>query len=158
MKSVIWAALMLAGTGVAAQAEGHGLVSRLDPSEWVGEFRAGPEQQIIVTMPAPDALQIEGYATFGASDPERVASGAVNVGEFSVRIPVGWIYADNSLEFAVHPDGAAVPVEAAEPDDCVIGMKLDWNINWIDASDNNRCGGLNVSFTGRYEYHGPAGE
>lgn len=135
----------------AGELDVHGTVSRLDLSEWVGEWVASEEQSITIAMPDKKAITIEGMATYGMLDPERVGIGAVNVGDFSVRIPAGWIYANNHLVFAVGSDGA-MPAEEAEDFDCVISMRLDWNINWIDVTDNGMCGGHNVTFTGRYEY------
>lgn len=127
-------------------------VSRLDLSEWVGQWAAGDEQTLRVTMPDKKGLQIEGFASYGADDPEKVAIGAVNVGEFSVRVPSRWIRADNVIEIMIGPDGEAEPAEKAGEHDCVLGLRLDWNINWIDVTDNGKCGGLNVSFTGQYEW------
>lgn len=139
-----------------AFADSQGVVSRLDLSEWVGKWVASEEQQIFVTMPDKKGLRIDGMATYGALDPERVERGAVNVGEFSIRIPSRWVSANNQIDIAINADGEAVPVEEADDYDCMLSLRLDWNVNWIDVIDNNMCGGLNVSFTGRYEWQDAA--
>lgn len=143
--------------GPAGAGELDGTVSRLDLSEWVGDWVAGEEQSIAITMPDKKGLQVDGFATYGALDPERVAIGAVNVGAFSLRVPSRWISVNNQIDIAIGTDGRAVIAEEAGENDCVLSMRLDWNINWIDVTDSGRCGGLNVRFTGRYDY-GPVDE
>jgi len=144
-------AILSATTMMAMPAAGQ-TVPRPDLSEWVGEWKASEEQSISVTMPDKKGLQFDGFATYGALDPERVANGSVHVGEFSVRVPSSWITVDNTISFALGLDGEAVPPETAGEFDCVLEMRLDWNINWIDVTDNRMCGGHNVSFTGQYEW------
>ncbi|MBJ3785161.1 hypothetical protein [Devosia sediminis] len=144
-------AILAAALVFTDAAEGKS-ASRLDLSEWVGEWSASDEQMLTVSLPEKKTLLFEGYATYGANDPDRVASGGVNMGEFSVRVPSSWITDDNEIAFAVGSEGEAIPVDEAEEYDCVIEMRLDWNINWIDVVDNRMCGGLNVSFTGQYEW------
>lgn len=128
------------------------IVSRLDLSEWVGDWAASDEQTLTVSMPDKKTLQFDGFATYGANDPDRVASGGVNMGEFSVRVPSRWITVNNEIAFAIDNSGEAIPIEAAGEYDCTLDMRLDWNINWIDVVDNGMCGGLNVSFTGQYDW------
>lgn len=149
---------LAAGVTLASHtfAQSPEVVSRLDLSEWVGKWVASEEQQIFVTMPDKKGLRIDGMATYGVLDPERVERGAVNVGDFSIRIPSRWVSANNQIDIAINADGEAVPVEEADEYDCVLSLRLDWNINWIDVTDNNMCGGLNVSFTGRYEWQDAA--
>ncbi|SMQ61045.1 hypothetical protein SAMN06295905_0464 [Devosia lucknowensis] len=140
-----------------AVADHHGLVARLDLSAWVGEWQASDEQRIFITLPDKKGLRFDGAATYGATDPERVEIGAVNVGDFSVRVPSRWIGADNTIDIAVNADGAAVPRDEADDYDCTLSLQLDWDAQFIVVTDNGMCGGLNVTFTGRYEKR-PSGE
>jgi hypothetical protein len=105
------------------------------------------EAEITVTEDG-GGLRFEGSATFGALDPERVASGGVNTGEFSVLAePSG-----SRFDFAVSQDqtGEAFAVAATEAGefDCAIAMEAVGP--YLVVSDNRRCGGNNVSFTGVY--------
>lgn len=155
--NVLVLAVACALAGPIAAGETSGTVTRLDLSEWVGEWVASEEQSITISLADKKNLQIEGFATYGALDPDRVERGAVNMGEFTVRVPGGWVSANNEIDIAIDMDGEAIPADEADDYDCVLNMRLDWNINWIDVTDNQMCGGLNVSFTGQYE-HQPATE
>ena len=55
-------------------------------ADWRGAWHSGDEQQIEIKPAAGGALALEGYASFGGDDPERVARGAVNVGQFSATV------------------------------------------------------------------------
>ena len=116
---------------------------------WLGNWTAGPEQDIVITRSGDDdALLIEGFASWGASDPERVAIGAIHVGEFTVVVPTSWVDVErHRLKFAVSTDGAVRP-EAAGDHDCTI--KLELTQAALVATDNMMCGGLNVTFNGTY--------
>lgn len=117
-----------------------------DLSAWMGLWVAGEEQQIAIAPGESGGLAIEGYASYGATDPERVAIGAVNVGEVVGEIPGGWIR-DGEVAFAF-PGDAFVPVGEAGQYDCTIEMVLRGDV--LEVTDNFMCGGLNVTFTGTY--------
>ncbi|ODT81665.1 MAG: hypothetical protein ABS76_10940 [Pelagibacterium sp. SCN 64-44] len=125
-----------AGSG---EIEGALPVSRLDLSEWVGVWRSEDRRFLTVSMPDHHALHVDGLAT--------EADGS-EIGVFA-EIRPGWISVDNRVSVVVGPAGTML-AEAAGAEDCVIHFRLNWNINWIDAEDNGRCGGR---FTGRYEWH-----
>lgn len=110
--------------------------------KWIGRWQA-PEQTIAIKPgPTADTLALAGEATYGARDPERVKRGAVNVGEFEVtaRIP--------GDAFAFTPsDGKAAPYDPRS-DDC--GVRLRLQGDYLIAMDNQKCGGMNVTFSGIY--------
>lgn len=116
-------------------------------SSFLGHWQLGSEQEIGITE-AEGHLRIEGFASWGATDPDRVANGAVHFGEFTVQVPPSWIR-DDSLAFAVDPEGQAIRPEDADQYDCVI--RLTAANNRLEAEDNMMCGGLNVTFNGTYK-------
>jgi hypothetical protein len=126
----------------------HGIVSRLDTSEWVGDFFADAERSITIFLWDRTTLQLDGLLTIGLLDPDRVAAGAMENAQFSVRIPDRDIYVNNQIEFMLGPEGA-LPPDQAGPDDCVLVLRLDWNVNWIDVTERGTC---MAPFAGRYEY------
>ncbi len=110
--------------------------------KWIGNWQA--QEQTIAIKPGPTAgtLSLSGEATYGARDPERVKRGAVNVGEFeaTARIP--------GDAFAFTPsDGKAAPYDP-KVDDC--GVRLRLHGDYLIAMDNQKCGGMNVTFSGIY--------
>lgn len=110
--------------------------------KWIGRWQA-PEQTIAI-RPGTTAgtLVLSGEATYGARDPDRVQRGAVNVGEFEVTAHIP------GDAFAFTPsDGKAVPYDPRS-DDC--GMRLRLQGEYLIAMDNQKCGGLNVTFSGVY--------
>ncbi|MHA6298141.1 hypothetical protein [Devosia sp. CAU 1758] len=113
---------------------------------WVDNWTAGPEHDITILREAGGSLFIEGFATWGASDPERVERGGVNIGEFSVSVPGRWIV-DQALEFAIGTDGA-IPADEAAEYDCILHLELIGHE--LVVSDNGICGGHNVRFDGVY--------
>lgn len=125
---------------------------------WQGQWRA-PEQRIdIGPAPRTGHLRVIGDATWGASDPERVARGGVNVGDIAGDV----VPVDGRAGFAIGgPDakGVAVkgslgedvisiPYEAGGENDCRVALRLLGP--YLLAKDNNLCGGMNVSFSGVY--------
>lgn len=120
---------------------------RLPLSMWVEEWRVGTEQVILITLTDDGELEVDGYATYGAADPERVANGSVQVGCFTVRLSESWINDDNEVAFAVGENGP-LPYSEGEDIDCKVRMRLDQPS--LIVNDNGRCGGANVSFTGVY--------
>lgn len=136
--SLVLAASLLVGSAYAGDE---------DPSQYVGAFSASDEQFITITL-GDDGLEIEGNATWGMGDPERVERGGVNMGEFSASVPRDWI-SNKGFSFAVAEEGT-VPASEAEQYDCVIKIKFGPDASYFDAKDNYSCGGMNVTFSGRY--------
>lgn len=115
---------------------------------WLGEWVAGEEQVITIRAgDQPDAIRVEGHASYGASDPDRVARGSVTVGSFLVTLEKRHMSAAGEFAFTA-VDGEARSDAEGEEADCRIKMRLDEGELSVD--DNGRCGGLNVSFTGLY--------
>ncbi|WP_338722941.1 hypothetical protein [Devosia sp. XK-2] len=139
--------LVIAIAAATGAATGKEKVSAVDLSLWVGDWSASVEQDIYIALDERGGLFVEGFASWGAQDPERVERGAINVGEISAHVPEDWVRADGRLEFAVGPNGP-IPVRAAEEYDCVIALQLRGEV--IVAEDNMMCGGHNVTFTGTY--------
>ncbi|KAF0122653.1 MAG: hypothetical protein FD152_3513, partial [Xanthobacteraceae bacterium] len=54
--------------------------------DWSGRWRAGREQSIAIRRNGA-TWEIEGSATHGGSDPERVRRGSVNIGTLSATLP-----------------------------------------------------------------------
>lgn len=116
-----------------------------DLDAWVGQWSAGPEQAISITADG-NGLHVDASASFGASDPERVERGAVNVGAFGGRVPATWIVG-GKVQFASSGE-EIIPVEAADDYDCVVSMERVGEE--LRVEDNGMCGGFNVSFNGVY--------
>ncbi|MBQ0824409.1 hypothetical protein KBI52_29875 [Microvirga sp. HBU67558] len=113
------------------------------PQGWLGTWQSGPEQTIAIGSGAQGTLTIKGNATWGASDPGRVARGAVNIGELDGEAPVrGPI-----LSFGMGEDGP-LPYDEADEADCRVQLlRLG---SYLLVRDNAMCGGHNVTFTGIY--------
>jgi hypothetical protein len=116
---------------------------RLD--DWAGQWVIG-EQQITITR-AGGQLSLKGVATYGASDPERVRRGAVNVGDFDVSVAPQ----SGHVAFTISGD-ATLPYDQGEASDCRVRLSLIGP--YLVAKDNDNCGGHNVSFTGVYRRKG----
>lgn len=142
MQVKFFPALVLPGVALI----GSALADDAALAAYTGAFTASSEQFITITA-GDGGLQIEGSATWGMGDPERVESGGVNIGEFSAFVPEDWIV-DAGFSFAVGE--TTVPVSEADEYDCAIKMQFGPDHQWIDVKDNLMCGGHNVSFTGRY--------
>ena len=134
---------LMAGSAAGMDKQGMG------PGAWIAGSNAGPEQDISIALSSDGFMMIEGFASWGASDPERVERGAINIGEFAVRVPVEWIdRRQNKLDFAVSVEGSAVRPAVADDYDCVVTLFL--TDRGLRAEDNGMCGGHNVTFTGNY--------
>jgi hypothetical protein len=111
--------------------------------DFTGSWRTGEEQEIEISV-ADGTLQISGDATWGASDPQRVANGGVNVGEISAAVtPEGnlaaWTEVGDVTEAWREGDADYL---------CAVRM---WALPpFLAVSDNGMCGGNNVTFTGVY--------
>jgi len=114
--------------------------------DWSGTWRAGREQSIAVRR-AGAAWEIEGSATYGASDPERVRRGSVNIGSLSASLPRSDRGGPTTIAFTEGSDGT-LGYDEGEPTACRVRMQLVGP--WLVVTDNRRCGGFNVSFSGIY--------
>ena len=113
--------------------------------DWDGTWTGNVEQIIRVSPGAAyQMVAIDGQATFGALDPERIKRGAVNSGSFSVRLRIR----GDSAGFALDDNGASKPWSDGTPDECRIAMRRLGAFLLVE--DNGLCGGHNVSFTGNY--------
>ncbi len=114
---------------------------------WAGTWRSGDEQTITI-RPKPDGrIGIEGDATWGGHDPDRVKRGAVNAGNLSAEVSV----ADGVAAFTDDGDGATKPFDVKLPADAVACRVKLWRLGpYLVAADNLGCGGMNVTFTGVY--------
>ena len=110
---------------------------------WLGTWSGGPEHRIRIAR-AGSGLKLEGEATYGALDPDRVRRGAVNLGAFAVEArPDG-----AGLAFT---DGERGVVPRFSPDDAAAcSLRLRLLPPFLVAESNAACGGMNVSFTGIY--------
>src|SRR5262245_6457937 len=112
-------------------------------ADWSGKWVRDRESSVVLT-PHRAEIAVEGEATYGALDPARVKSGAVNVGEVSGKArPHG-----NVLALGEGYDGVQAPGDAQPAADCLVRLRLFGR--YLVAEDNGACGGLNVSFTGIY--------
>jgi hypothetical protein len=103
-------------------------------ADWLGGW-SGWESEIDITRGTrPGTFHLGGNATWGSHDPDRVKRGGVNFGMFSADLP--------------EPKGNALALADSEEPDCRIALKLLGP--YLVASDNGRCGGMNVSFGGVY--------
>lgn len=112
------------------------------PGRWgYGEFHE------LAISPAGDGLvHISGSALFGADDPGRVERGAVNVGALDVVAPAG----DDEIAFTVDWDNVVHDHGYGEPEDGFCRVRMHREGPYLVVSDNYRCGGMNVTFSGVY--------
>jgi hypothetical protein len=112
--------------------------------DWIGRWQSGSEQTIVIEQAdKAGILAIKGDATWGASDPERVKRGAVNIGSLE-----GEMRAEGAtLSFGMGENGT-LPFDQADEADCKVRMQRLGP--YLLVKDNNNCGGMNVSFTSVY--------
>jgi hypothetical protein len=113
-------------------------------SDWIGKW-SRVEADITMKAGKAGALLIEGNATYGAKDPDRVRRGAVNSGTIDGEV----IPAGDRLSFAMG-DNATLPVDKGGEFSCKVWMQRIGR--WLVVNDNNNCGGFNVSFRGFYTH------
>ena len=122
------------------------IVSSERPSaqKWDGKWRRDSEAEIVLKSHG-DEVTVSGNATWGGSDPHRVKIGAINTGELEGTFrPRGQL-----LAIGYDPDRSGFPpAEEAALDICA--AKLELYDRYLIVEDNERCGGLNVSFSGLY--------
>ena len=113
------------------------------PQDWAGTW-VREEATIKIKPDAKDGLSIDGDATYGAEDPDRVKRGAVNMGNISAKLaPKG-----DKLAFAMGDDDKTMPVDKGDETSCKVWMRRVGAYLLVD--DNNNCGGMNVTFRGTY--------
>ncbi|HEY4203361.1 MAG TPA: hypothetical protein VGM83_22625 [Devosiaceae bacterium] len=115
-------------------------------STWTGDWRQGDEQEIKIAMNPDGQLALDGYASWGAADPQRVANGGVNTGSIA-----GTVMIDKPDMVAFSLDVNGKPVAGANlKDDSTCAVKM-WKMPpYLVVADNLACGGMNVTFTGVY--------
>ncbi|HET7843938.1 MAG TPA: hypothetical protein VFL14_07295 [Xanthomonadales bacterium] len=110
-------------------------------SAWVGTWTRD-EAEVRIVAEGDGAVAIEGDATWGTHDPDRVERGGVHIG---------------TIDRTVVPIGNAAVLRFApgeEPDDpsdeyrCRVALQRVGDRLLVD--DNFQCGGMNVSFDGIY--------
>jgi hypothetical protein len=112
------------------------------PADWLGKW-SRVEADITVKGGKAGALHIEGDATYGAKDTDRVRHGGVNDGEIEADVtPAG-----DRLGFAIGEDGT-LPVDQGNEFTCRVWMQRIGP--WLIVSDNLHCGGRHVTFRGIY--------
>ena len=90
---------------------------------------------------------LDGDATWGAGDPDRVKRGGVNIGDFSATVAL----AGGHLAFLVGDEGKPLPYDAKRAsDEMLCGLRLWRTGPYLVVADNLQCGGHNVTFTGVY--------
>ena len=110
-------------------------------ADWTGHWRR-VEADIVITG-AGTALKIEGNATWGAMDPERVKRGGINLGDImATATPL-----DSLLAFT-EGDNTTLPYDKGGEIDCRVKMRRAGP--YLVVADNGNCGGHNVSFSGTY--------
>jgi hypothetical protein len=115
----------------------------VQPVGWVGTWRRDTSASIKLT-PAKDgqAIKVDGHATWGSGDPQRVKQGSVHEGNLDeTAVPHG-----NLIALGEGYDGSSSP----DPDksDCLARLRLFGR--YLVVEDNHNCGGVNVSFDGVY--------
>jgi hypothetical protein len=119
-------------------------------ADWVGEWTEVESKIELRPSGKAGALSISGEATWGSLDPERVKSGGVHIGSIEgVAAPVGGV-----LSFAMGENDVTLPVDKGKDGDCKVWMRRLGP--YLLVSDNNNCGGMNVSFWGVYKRKGAA--
>lgn len=126
-------------------------ISRLDLREWVGDWFADEERSLTIALVKGEGLHIDGLMTLGLLDPARVAAGTIEETGFSVIVSLDQVTINNMIDIVLRPEGPQVS-GAADADDCVLTLELDWNVNWIDVMRTPGCSGLDAHYKGRYEY------
>ncbi|AVO45558.1 hypothetical protein [Phreatobacter cathodiphilus] len=114
--------------------------------DWSGRWRAGREQSITIRRNGA-TWEIDGDATYGAGDPERMRRGSVNIGSLSATLPRSDRGGPTAVAFTEGPD-RTLAYDEGEPTACRVRMQLVGP--WLVVSDNRQCGGFNVSFSGIY--------
>ena len=116
-------------------------------SAWAGAWRSGDEQTITIKPKPYGHIAIEGEASWGSHDPDRVKRGGVNIGDIEAEVPV----VDGVAAFAIDYDGTTKPFDFKQADNSDVCRVKLWRLGpYLVVADNLRCGGMNVTFTGVY--------
>jgi hypothetical protein len=113
------------------------------PADWIGTWTRTEEGEITIKALAGGKLRVDGEATFGALDPDRLKRGAVNLGSLEGEaMPKG-----NTIGLGDGYDGTK-PLALDMGGDCQARLRLFGR--YLVVQDNLGCGGMNVSFVGIY--------
>lgn len=112
---------------------------------WQGQWQ-GWDASIAIRPGSGSKLRLEGEATWGGHDPERVARGGIHIGDFLAELaPAG-----DRIAFSVGDESATRPIDDAPEEKYRCRVRLRLLGPYLLAEDNNACGGANVTFTGIY--------
>jgi len=111
---------------------------------WIGSWSRTEASIEIKPAARRGWFEVGGWASWGGSDPDRVARGAVNIGEMEGEIALS----DGRLTAATGDVVRHLPPENPDDFDCRVQLRLLGP--YLIAEDNNQCGGVNVSFSGVY--------
>lgn len=117
-----------------------------DREDFHGRWGYGEFHEIAITDATDEMVRVTGSALYGAEDPGRVERGAVNVGEISVFVPES----DSELAFTIDWENVAQEYEYGDPNDGYCRVRMHRDGPYLVVTDNYRCGGMNVTFTGLY--------
>jgi hypothetical protein len=133
---------------VLASAVDHEPAAPVTLADWFGVWTEVEAKITLKPSSKAGMLSISGDAIWGSLDPERVKAGAVHIGSIEgIAAPEG-----AALSFAMGANGATLPVDKGEEGDCKVWMRRLGP--YLPVSDNNNCGGMNVSFSGLYKKSG----
>lgn len=116
------------------------------PEDWAGDWHR-TEADLAIHPAAGGTLRVQGDATWGAFDPERVKRGGVNIGDIDGTAAPR----DGTLAFTVGTS-RTLPYGKGDETDCRI--TLTRRGPYLVAKDNMNCGGHNVTFSGLYRRRG----
>jgi hypothetical protein len=117
-----------------------------DREDFHGQWAHGEFHQIEIADATDEMVRVSGWAAYGAEDPERLARGAVNVGELSVFVPES----DSELAFTIDRENVAQEYAYGDPNDGFCRVRMHRDGPYLVVTDNYRCGGMNVTFSGLY--------
>lgn len=106
----------------------------VQPGSWLGKWEGWDASIQIRAGKRPGFVHVSGQATWGSHDPARVRNGGVHVGSLGGEVKLRG-------STARYSDGR-------EDTDCSAEMRLLGP--YLLVTDNNACGGANVTFTGTY--------
>lgn len=146
----------MACASILGEAPNYPLLSALVPKSalvtadysgavWTGSWRYSIEQQIVIKAAPEGKITVDGTATWGMFDPQRVANGGVNQGSFVATVQPK----KGSVAFTQDYDENPLPYDPTSAN-CSVRM---WLLGpYMAVVDNNACGGMNVTFTGLYTH------
>lgn len=132
-----------------------GLTRVAGGTSWRGAWKAWESEIKVAPGRIRGTLHVEGSATWGGHDPQRVAIGAVHVGEFAVDTRSVGDRIAFSVDEGAESGAMARPFDDAPDEEYRCRVQLRLLGPYLLAHDNNACGGANVSFTGTYRLSRP---